>query len=92
MDLRTVLSRPEGDFVSAVSGYPFLGAKISKRCSQRYDHFVSVETEREHRGDRIAGQSPTDRRMPIRLARRALLSYSEQADQRPQRAGAPETP
>jgi capsular polysaccharide transport system permease protein len=74
-DLRAVLSRPEGDFVSRFPGLLFW-RKDFEALFRTYDHFVSVETDSTTgvTALRVKAYRPEDAE---RVAR-ALLTYSEQ--------------
>src|SRR5271169_3160151 len=74
-DLRTLLSRPEGDFVSRFPGILYWRKDIEALFS-RYDHFVSVETDTGTgvTALRVKAYRPEDAH---KLAT-AILSYSEQ--------------
>jgi capsular polysaccharide transport system permease protein len=74
-DLRTVLSRPEGDFVSRFPGILFW-RKDFEALFSRYDHFVSVETDTSTgvTALRVKAYRPED----AHTLASALLSYSEQ--------------
>src|SRR5258708_34309742 len=74
-DLRTVLSRPEGDFVSRFPGILFW-RKDFEALFARYDHFASVETDTSTAVTalRVKAYRPEDAH---NLAS-ALVTYSEQ--------------
>jgi capsular polysaccharide transport system permease protein len=74
-DLRTVLSRPEGDFVTRFPGILFW-RKDFEALFSHYDHFVTVETDTSTgvTALRVKAYRPED---AYTLAG-ALLSYSEQ--------------
>jgi len=74
-DLRTVFSRPEGDFVTRFPGILFW-RKDFEALFSRYDHFVSVETDTSTgvTALRVKAYRPEDAH---KLAG-ALLNYSEQ--------------
>jgi capsular polysaccharide transport system permease protein len=74
-DLRAVLSRPEGDFVTRFPGIMFW-RKDFEALFSRYEHFVSVETDTTTgvTALRVKAYRPEDAH---RVAT-ALLTYSEQ--------------
>ena len=74
-DLRTVFSRPEGDFVTRFPGILFW-RKDFEALFSRYDHFVSVETDTGTgvTALRVKAYRPAD----AHTLAGALLSYSEQ--------------
>ena len=74
-DLRTVFSRPEGDFVTRFPGILFW-RKDFEALFSRYDHFVSVETDTSTgvTALRVKAYRPED----AHTLASALLSYSEQ--------------
>jgi capsular polysaccharide transport system permease protein len=74
-DLRTLLSRPEGDFVSRFPGILYW-RKDFEALFSRYEHFVSVETDTGTgvTALRVKAYRPDD----AHTLASALLSYSEQ--------------
>jgi capsular polysaccharide transport system permease protein len=74
-NLRTIFSRPEGDFVTRFPGILFW-RKDFEALFSRYDHFVSVETDTGTgvTALRVKGYRPED----AHTLASALLSYSEQ--------------
>jgi capsular polysaccharide transport system permease protein len=73
-DLRTVFSRPEGDFVTRFPG--ILMRSDFEALFRRYDHFVSVETDHTSgvTALRIKAYRPED----AQAIAMALLNYAEQ--------------
>jgi capsular polysaccharide transport system permease protein len=73
-DLRTVFSRPEGDFVTRFPG--ILMRSDFEALFRRYDHFVSVETDHTSgvTALRIKAYRPED----AQAIATALLNYAEQ--------------
>src|SRR5215831_3896530 len=74
-DLRAVISRPEGDFVTRFPGILFW-RKDFEALFLRYDHFVSVETDTSTgvTALRVKAYRPED----SHVLAAALLSYGEQ--------------
>jgi capsular polysaccharide transport system permease protein len=73
-DLRAVFDRPEGDFVTRFPG--ILRRSDFEALFRRYDHFVSVETDRT--SGVTALRVKAYRAEDAQTIARALLNYSEQ--------------